>query len=357
MNKHFNFLFGIGVLLLGIVGYLLYEFWLISTTVVGGFLVYLIVDKLLDILERKKITGIWAYSFLTLSFAVIALAGVLFVIIPTFSQLHSLAGDLPHLTEQINQQITDLSETMPFVTPLYETVKEKLTASLAKFIAHSGSLLASLFTIVLMSVTLLASRKNLRKSIIDNIPNDYFEVAVSVGHSIVDSIQKYVFAKSLETIIITIIYAIGFWAIGLPMALLIALIGGLMNLIPYLGPLLTIAPVALIALLQGNYVLLGFGVLVVLIARIIDDALLQTYLIGHFVDVHPFMVVLITLVGGEIMGVLGLVIAIPVYVISKTVILGLYEYLRSVQRHEIILREEESHKQTHMSKRARAVHY
>ena len=233
---------------------------------------------------------------------------------------------------------------MPFVIPFFETVKVKLVASLEKIVAHSGSLFAAIFTIVLMAVTLLASRKNLKHNVISTIPNDYFEVAVSVGHNIVSSIQKYVFAKTIESVIITIIYAIGFWFAGVPAALLLAIIGGLMNLIPYLGPLLTIAPVALIALLQGNYVMLGFGALVVLIARIIDDAVLQTYLIGHFVDVHPFMVVLITLVGGEIMGVIGLVIAIPVYVISKIIILGLYESLRAVQRHEIILREEKNHK-------------
>ncbi len=349
-------MFGLGILLLAVLGYLLYEYWMISATVVGGFLVYLIVDKLLDVLERRKITGALAYLLLGLGFSIIALSAVLFVVIPLAGQVNSLLGELPELLEQVNLHLLKLQETMPFIAPFYETAKERLVSSLSTLISNTGSILTIFFTISLMAVTLLASRRNLKKSIVENIPNDYFEVAVSVGHRIVDSIQKYVVAKSLETIIITFIYGIGFWAIGMPLAMLLALVGGLLNLIPYLGPLLTVVPVALIALSQENYVLLGLAVLVILIARIIDDAVLQTYLIGHFVNVHPFMVVLITLAGGEIMGAVGLVIAIPVYVISKTIVVGLYEYLRAVQRHEIFLREEERQNEHNASEQQHDIH-
>jgi len=341
MNKSFYTIFGSGILLLGVIGFLLYKYWLISVAVIGGFLVYLIIDKILEILERKKINGVLAYLLIGLFFSITVLAGILFIAIPLIGQLEALTGQLPDLLSDVNQMILNLQKNLPFVLPLSEAVKEKAVSSLKLLLSHSGSMLASIFTVSLMAITLLASRKTLKQRVLEKIPNDYFEVIVSVGHNIVSSIQKFVFAKSLETIIITAIYGFGFWAIGLPLPLLLAIVGGMLNLIPYLGPLLTVVPVILIALIQDNYALLGLGVLIVLIARVIDDAILQTYLIGHFVDVHPFMVVLITLVGGELMGVIGLVIAIPLYVISKTVILGLYEYLRAVQRHEVYLKEEE----------------
>ena len=356
MNKTFYTIFGFGILLLGIIGFLLYKYWLISVAVVGGFLVYLIIDQILEVLERKKIRGLAAYLLMGLFFTIAVLAGILFIAIPLFEQLQSLAGQLPELLGQVNQQVVKMQENLPFVLPLSTAVKEKAVSTLTTLLSHSGSILASIFTISLMAVTLLASRKTLKQTVMEKIPNDYFEVIVSVGHNIVYSIQKFVVAKSLETIIITAIYGLGFWAIGLPLPMLLAIMGGLLNLIPYLGPLLTIVPVALIALIEGNYVLLGLAVLVIVIARVIDDAVLQTYLIGHFVDVHPFMVVLITLAGGEIMGVIGLVIAIPLYVISKTVILGLYEYLRAVQRHEIYLREEERQNKHNAREEERNIH-
>ena len=87
MNK--NLILGLGILLLGIVGFLLYHFWLISTTVVGGFIVYLIIDRILDILERHKIKGFSAISLLTLAFSIVTLSVVLFVAIPLVGQLHT----------------------------------------------------------------------------------------------------------------------------------------------------------------------------------------------------------------------------------------------------------------------------
>jgi predicted PurR-regulated permease PerM len=80
--------------------------------------------------------------------------------------------------------------------------------------------------------------------------------------------------------------------------------------------------------------------IVIFIAQVIDNAILQTVLISKFVNIHPLMVVLITLIAGEVAGVIGMVVAIPVYVVAKIAIGGIYEYLKSVERHERILKME-----------------
>lgn len=355
MKKPFYTTFGLGILALVLVGFLLYKFWLITVSLIGGFLLYLLIDSFMEKLERKGVTGLAAYGVLALCLSVTVLVFALFVAIPLGEQAHSFASQLPQFIDELNQKLESLQENFPFVMTVYESVKGRLFSSLTEILSHTGSVLTSIFAMLLMSIILLASRRTLRQSLIEKIPNDYFEVVVSIAHRIVGHIKQYVAAKSVETVIMTLIYFVGFWTIGLPMPLLLAMAGGLLNLIPYIGVIFTAIPIGIAALLTGGYTQVGLAMLVLLVARMIDDFVLQTYLVGHFVDVHPFTVVLITLIGGEAMGVIGLVVAIPVFVISRIVILGLYEYLRSVQRHEIFLQEEEHENKNHAGKQQHQV--
>lgn len=337
--------FGLGIVLLAIAGFLLYEFWIITVNVVGGFLLYLLIEKCVDFLERRHITGAPAYILLTLFFAGIAIAGVLFVIMPFVHQLNGFAGQLPQIFDQINRELTQWRGIVPFALPTYETLKTQLFASLGGIVDNSTTIFTSIATILIIALTLLASRKTLWNSIIERIPNNSFEVTVSVLHNIVDKIQKYIVAKSVETVVMTLLHAIGFWLIGFPAPLLFGIIAGLLNLIPYIGVLFTIVPVGLAAFATGGYPLVGLSMLIIMLGRVFDDFYLQSKVIEKFVDVHPLTTVIVILVAGELMGAVGMVIAIPVYVIAKIVLEGLYGYLRSVQRHEQFLQDELPQKQ------------
>jgi predicted PurR-regulated permease PerM len=197
-------------------------------------------------------------------------------------------------------------------------------------------LVTAVVTIPLLVVILLASRKTLSKTVIESIPNNYFEVTVTIIQRIISHIEDYAWAKTLEMIIMVVVYAIGFQIIGLPQALFISIIGGVLNIIPYFGPLLTIIPVAVAAYTGGGTEIFILGIIVLVLARIIDDAVLQTILVAKLVDVHPLIVLLVTLVGEQMLGIVGMIIAVPAYVVTKIVIEGMYEYLMALQRHELL---------------------
>lgn len=337
--------FGLGIVLLAIAGFLMYEFWIITLNIVCGFLLYLLIEKCVDFLERRNITGTPAYALLTLFFAGVVIAGILFVIMPFVNQLNGFAGQLPQIFDQINQELLQWKGIVPFALPTYEVLKTQLFTSLGGIVENSTTIFTSIATILIIALTLLASRKTLWNAMIAKIPNNYFEVTVSVMHNIVDNIQKYIVAKSVETVVMVVLHAIGFWLIGFPAPLLFGIIAGLLNLIPYIGVLFTIVPVGLAAFATGGYPLVGLSMLVIMLGRVFDDFYLQCWVIEKFVNVHPLTTVIVILVAGELMGAVGMVIAIPVYVIVKIVLQGMHDYLRSVQRHEQFLEEELPQKQ------------
>jgi predicted PurR-regulated permease PerM len=338
--KKLSLYLGLSILALVLVGFLIFKYWLITANIVGGFLLYFMIDKFLDWLERKGIRGAAAYTVLALVCGTILTAFVLFVSIPVVEQTDALIKQLPELQEKVNVQVMEFSDTFPFLLKAQETIKARVVETSAKILSVSGDIVTSLITIFLIAVILLASRQTLHQEFTEYIPNEYFEVVVGLSHKIIDHVESYSVAKILETVAMVILHAIGFWAIGLPQPLLFGILAGVLNIIPYLGPLFAAGPIGLAAFLAGGFPLFGLSMMVIFIAQVIDNAILQTVLISKFVNIHPLMVVLITLIAGEVAGVIGMVVAIPVYVVAKIAIGGIYEYLKSVERHERILKME-----------------
>ena len=342
MNK-FNTILGLGILALIIFGFLLFKFWFIALNIVGGFLLYFLLDAILDFFERRGIHGVAAYLMLFIISTAALIAFVLFVSIPLVEQTQSLVSQLPQLSEDFKGKIAELTAGFPALESLQLTVKEKALELAQNALSISGNIVASVLTIILIALILLTSRSTLHQQFTEQIPNDYFEITVGMTHRIMEHIQNYTVAKAVETAIVIFLHVIGFWLTGLPHALLFGVVAGVFNIIPYIGPLISAVPICIGAYLYGGYPLVGLSILIILVAQLIDNTILQTWLISKFVDVHPVIVVIITLIAAEVGGIVGMVIAIPAYVVAKIIIQGLYTYVRSVQRHELILRKEESY--------------
>src|SRR5918998_979207 len=109
-------------------------------------------------------------------------------------------------------------------------------------------------------------------------------------------------------------YSIGFWAIGLPYALLLGIIAALLEFIPLVGPL----TVAIIAVLIASFYSVNQAVIVFLFLgtlRIVHDYVTYPRIIGQGIHLHPLAVILAILAGAELAGVAGIFLAIPVVAI------------------------------------------
>ena len=132
---------------------------------------------------------------------------------------------------------------------------------------------------------------------------------------------------------------IGLLILGVPNALLIGFIGGLMNVIPYLGPLIGMTIGSVLAILSilsnGEYDLITFTFLsvvgVFLIANIIDNLILQPQIHAKSVKAHPVEVFLAIIIGGKIAGIIGMILAIPTYTILKVILRQFMQQMKLVK--------------------------
>lgn len=131
-------------------------------------------------------------------------------------------------------------------------------------------------------------------------------------------LESYVRGQLLIGIIMAFLYAVGFWALGVPAWAGIAIIAGLLNAIPYVGTILGFALASIFTLAEGGGGWDIAGVLGIFVAvQTLEGYLLTPKILGGRLNLHPMAVFLGLLVGGKLFGFLGIILAIPGIAIGK----------------------------------------
>jgi predicted PurR-regulated permease PerM len=138
---------------------------------------------------------------------------------------------------------------------------------------------------------------------------------------------RYFIGILLQVTIITLLVTIALLILGVKNALLIGFFAGIMNVIPYIGPMIA-AGIGIMITLSSNMELsfynqmvpLIFKVLGVFLAtRLIDDFFIQPNIFSKSVKAHPLEIFIIVLVGAKVGGILGMVLAIPFYTAFRVI--------------------------------------
>ena len=180
----------------------------------------------------------------------------------------------------------------------------------------------------------------IRRFFIGLVPNRYFELSLTVVDRLDDAIGKYLRGTLIECFLVGVILALGLILLGIPagMAVAIGVVSGLVNAIPFVGTAIALviglgyALVAenirpLIPGLNPNDLAL-YVVILVVITHVLDDVVFQPFVLGSAVNVHPLVVVIAIISGSLIMGLWGMLFAIPTVVVIKTAVGTFFEELK-----------------------------
>ena len=169
-------------------------------------------------------------------------------------------------------------------------------------------------------------------------------------HIINETFSKYIRGQLIEAVIVAILSSIVLLIVGVDDAIIIGIIAGITNLIPYLGPWIGGALAVIVSLFSGNwFTIIGSAVGLILVQQL-DANILSPKIVGDIVGLNPVFVILAITVGGGIYGLLGMLIAVPVAASAKALIAGWFErrmeadynaYKNSEVVQEIMQEEEE----------------
>jgi predicted PurR-regulated permease PerM len=215
----------------------------------------------------------------------------------------------------------------------------KFTNFFTDIVSTTGSVFVGTFIVVFLTYYFLFDDKLLKNFILMLSPEKYMEDLDKALHDSKFLLVRYFHGILVEVIIMMTLETIGLLILGVPNALLIGFIGGLMNVIPYLGPLIGMTIGSVLAILSilsnGEYDLITFTFLsvvgVFLIANIIDNLILQPQIHAKSVKAHPVEVFLAIIIGGKIAGIIGMILAIPTYTILKVILRQFMQQMKLVK--------------------------
>lgn len=203
----------------------------------------------------------------------------------------------------------------------------KFTNFFTNLVSATGSVFMGLFIILFLTFYFLME-ENLAKSFVMLLtPDDHAKNIERILHDSKLLLVRYFHGILLEIVIMMTLETAGLLIFGVPNAILIGFIGGLMNVIPYLGPVigavLGVILASLSELSMGNYDQVVITIITVVavfgFANLIDNFVLQPQIYSQRVKAHPVEVFLVIIVGGQVAGVAGMIMAIPVYTVVKVI--------------------------------------
>lgn len=128
---------------------------------------------------------------------------------------------------------------------------------------------------------------------------------------------------------VMIMFGIGYTIIGLPYGILLAMMAGFFNMIPYVGSILAQVPVFIVALIAGGPKLLILAIIVLVIEQPIEGHVIAPKILGDALAIHPVTVIVVLLTGAHIFGVLGVILGVPTYAVLKVLVTRIYTWWRS----------------------------
>lgn len=258
---------------------------------------------------QKRMSRILAVVLVYLMIFLI-FGGIFGIILPT---LVGQAQELLEMAPAWIEDIQSLYENWVGDIPVFETLANQLGEVFSTLLAVPLGLISAgfdIFIVAFISLYTLLEAPKLRRFTLSLFPGGQRERVDEVLQAMAQSMGGFVRGTVIVSILVGAITYIGLLIIGIPFSLVLALLAGVMEFIPYLGPILASIPMLIVALMQSPghalAVLIFFVILQQLESNIFVPNVMRTQ-----TDISPLLVLIAILIGGSVGGLLGVLVAIP----------------------------------------------
>lgn len=350
MNKLTKYIIGILIGLL--ICFLTWYFRAVLVYLIIAAVISLVGKPLMSFLRNFHIKKIkipsWIAAMITISAIFTVLFSIFLLITPIIGQIinqlsnisldtvgNQISGPLAAINEFIIKSFPDVTPSFKIESYAINELKGVIKLSVFSNIVNSIASLVmdfaiALFSIIFISFFFLMNDGMLTKIIIAALPEKYEENIIRASSSISNLLTRYFLGISLESFCITLINGLGLIFIvkmDTSLAIVIAFTSGILNVIPYVGPLAG----QILAVLMGvitysgaaTSLSLGMYALIILIifvsTQLIDNYVFQPLIYSSSVKAHPLEIFIVILLAGHMGGVIGMLIAIPSYTVLRVI--------------------------------------
>lgn len=283
-------------------------------------------------LQRWKFPHFLAVGIVFIVFVGLVIFSLVWLLPVIVHQLQNLVGEFPNAFSHGHQWVTTLMNRYPavFADPRFQQIISFVQNEFSRIgqitLKYIWAFIPNLITIVLYFILVplllfffLKDHDMIAHWFAQFLPKNRSLVS-NVWQEVNKKIGCYVRGRVIEVVIVGFVSAITFSILGMQYAVLLGVLVGVSVVIPYIGAVVVTIPVVVIALMQWGasihalYLIIAYGVIIVL-----DANVLMPMLFSETMDLHPIVIILSVLVFGGIWGFWGVFFAIPLATVADVV--------------------------------------
>jgi predicted PurR-regulated permease PerM len=314
--------------------------------VLGPFFIAMIISYLLhpivNLLSHKglprSLSVLLIYSLFIASLAILTIN-----MVPILEeQLQELSEHLPQWNQRIQGMLKEYNDHSKEILPSgvrqgleksLGRMEEKLSSYVEKMMSGLGATLNQLFLLFItpfLAFYMLKDIHSIERSFFALFPKQRRREFARLVHDMDEALGNYVRGQFLVCMVIGVLAYIGYLIVGVPYALLLAGLVAVFNIIPYLGPIFGAIPAIFVSLIHSPRMLMGV-ILVNLAVQVLEGNVISPQIVGRTLHLHPLAIIFALLVGGELGGVWGLILAVPIFAMGKVVLEHMVDHLSKVR--------------------------
>ena len=234
-------------------------------------------------------------------------------------------GNIPRMIQEYVRDHLSAEQIQAIVTQngFLDGIKATLP-KLWDIITQSINIVSSVFTLTMVALytfLILLDYEDINRGWPNLLPERYRNFAKQLVSDVEESMNKYFRGQALVALCVGILFSIGFLIIDFPIAVGLGMFIGLLNMVPYLQ-LIGFVPAILLAIVkaadtgQNFWVIMLMVLIVFAVVQIIQDTFLTPKIMGHVTGLHSAIILLSLSIWGSLMGILGMIIALPLTTLS-----------------------------------------
>lgn len=234
---------------------------------------------------------------------------------PGLKNMLSQFGTEQQIMSTVNEQLNQLVNF------------KNLSAVLNNAISYAGSFLGGIFSVLFITFFFLKDERLVVKSLMLITPSSYEKEMFDILRTSKKMLSKYFIGLLIDVIAVSCIVGLSMWIFGIRNALVIGCLAGVLNVIPYIGQIITVF-IAIFLGVSGcielnQYELISSTVIkivfILVATNTIDNLLIQPFIFSNSVKAHPLEIFIVILMASALGGIIGMVVAIPSYTLLRIV--------------------------------------
>ncbi len=305
-----------------LLSYLVYQISLIVLVFLLTLLFSIIISGPVDYLEHRGIGRGWGTLIVLGGSAVVIYLAGLALADTVAKQAEEFVQSLPGLVTEFQTLLQSFQSAYGIdlglrlgPADIFERVRGFFSGDLFSIVADLGGSLANGISLALVAliatIYLIINPRPLIQGFVSFFPAEWRPKTRDVLGKMYHAVQKWFLGQLTSMTIIGVFSAIALSIIGIPFAVLLGLISGLISFIPFIGPVISVIPPTLLGLTSDDPLKALWVIALYLVIQAIESNLIQPIVMSQAVSLHPAVVVFALLIMGTLFGFVGLLLAVP----------------------------------------------